>query len=290
MKVIIFYSGGKDSQACLIHSILKYGVHNCEAVFFDTGFEHPITYNHIIETTNQLNVKLVIIKSSKYKNFFHLSLLKKRFPSTKARFCTTELKIKPSIDYILQQNEHLIIIEGIRKAESFSRSQMQHSCTYFKYYFNELSNGKYFNYRKADVIEWTKKFNADKLRPLFDWSADQVINYILSHNQKPNQLYYKGFSRVGCFPCIMSRHSSIKNIIINFPEQWQSLKIAESNIKSSFFPPKFIPNKYCTGKSSKGIKFPTLPDVEKYLLNKNTTLDLFENEEISCSSFYNLCN
>ena len=39
MKILIFYSGGKDSQACLIWACNKYGVENCEAVFSDTGWE-----------------------------------------------------------------------------------------------------------------------------------------------------------------------------------------------------------------------------------------------------------
>lgn len=41
MKIIVSFSGGKDSQACLIQAANKYGVDKIEAVFCDTGWEHP---------------------------------------------------------------------------------------------------------------------------------------------------------------------------------------------------------------------------------------------------------
>lgn len=47
MKIIVSFSGGKDSQACLIQAANKYGVDKIEAVFCDTGWEHPDTYQHI---------------------------------------------------------------------------------------------------------------------------------------------------------------------------------------------------------------------------------------------------
>lgn len=112
IKILVSYSGGKDSQACLIEAVRKYGADKVTAVFCDTGWEHPDTYHHIIETTKLLNVELVTLKS-KY-DFVSLAQYKKRFPSTKARFCTSELKIKPMIDYILSLDCSCIVIQGIR--------------------------------------------------------------------------------------------------------------------------------------------------------------------------------
>lgn len=37
MKIIVSFSGGKDSQACLIQSARQYGADRIEAVFCDTG-------------------------------------------------------------------------------------------------------------------------------------------------------------------------------------------------------------------------------------------------------------
>jgi 3'-phosphoadenosine 5'-phosphosulfate sulfotransferase (PAPS reductase)/FAD synthetase len=288
---LVFFSGGKDSQACLIHSAKLYGVENCEAVFCDTGWEHPYTYEHIKSVTGQMGVKLVVIKSSKYEGMIGLAKKKKRFPSTNARFCTEELKSKPSIDYVLAQNEHLIIIEGIRKQESFSRSKMEPACTYFKWYFEPMANGKTHTYRKKDIVKWCAEYNADKIRPVFDWSGQEVIDYIKANDQQPNPLYSMGFQRVGCFPCIMIRHKDILTISKNFPEQWELLKRSEIELKSTFFPPDYIPKWAQSASSKNGIKLCTAEDVEKYLTSKNATGDLFsgDDEGISCMSYYGLC-
>lgn len=319
MKILIFYSGGKDSQAALIWAVKKYGVENCEAVFCDTGWENPVTYEHIKTTTEQLGVQLVIIKSKKYEGMADLAVKRKRFPSTKARFCTEELKSMPAIDYALAQKENIIIIEGIRSDESESRSKMKAECTYFKYYFEPIQSNtmivdslsrkaslshvqkqklilaqsrleigkedkKYHTYRKKDVFDWCKIYNADKVRPMFTWSADDVINYIKQSGQTPNPLYYQGFSRVGCFPCIMARHQEVRLISENHPEMWDRLEVAEKEVGNSFFPATYIPNHACYNG-----KFPLVADVKKYFQNKNATLDLFEGEQPSCMSAYNLC-
>lgn len=289
MKVLIFYSGGKDSQASLIWAVKEYGIEKCEAVFCDTGWENPITYDHIESTCKDLGVKLIILKSKKYDGMIDLSMKKKRFPSTKARFCTEELKSKPAIDYVLEQKEHLIIIEGIRKNESFSRSKMEAQCTYFKYYYEPLANGKTHTYRKKDILKWCEIYNADKLRPVFNWTAQETIDYIRNNRQQPNPLYFMGFNRVGCFPCIMSRHGNIKLIIENHPEQWQLLKEAEVKVGSTFFPPMYIPARFQTGRTINGTRIPTAEDVERYIKDKNSTIDMFYDDTPSCMSAYNLC-
>lgn len=284
MKIVVSFSGGKDSQACLIEAVNKYGKDKVEAVFCDTGWEHPDTYTHIDYVVKQLDVRLTVLKGN--YDFVSLAEKKKRFPSTKARFCTEELKIKPMIDWVISQKDSIIIIQGIRSGESSARAAMEYECMYFKHYFQPLANGKKYSYRKKEIIEWCKKYDASVLRPIKDWSAQQVIDCILNAGQKPNPLYYKGFARVGCFPCIMCRKNEILNIVKNEKDMFERLKNAEKTIGYSFFPPQYIPEYAC----SNG-KYPTIMDVEKYVLSKNATLDMFEPEEgYSCMSlFHGLC-
>jgi 3'-phosphoadenosine 5'-phosphosulfate sulfotransferase (PAPS reductase)/FAD synthetase len=296
MKILVFYSGGKDSHACLLWACKKYGNKNIQAVFCDTMWENPLTYQHIEETTKKLNVELVVLKSDKYEGFIDMAAKKGRFPSTKARFCTEELKSKPAIDYVLSLNDNVIAIQGIRKDESFSRSKMESQCTYFKFYFQPYSldkqgKPKYHTYRKKDIIEYCKKFNADIERPIFDWTAQQTIDYINASGHYPNPLYSLGFSRVGCFPCIMSRHHEVLQIVKNFPNEWKLIEDAEILTKRSFFPPDYIPSWAQTGRDKDNKSFSKANDVKKYLLDKNATGDLFkdESEGFSCMSFYGLC-
>jgi len=289
MKVLVFFSGGKDSQAALIWAVKTYGVANCEAVFFDTNWEAPYTVKHVNDVCNQMGVKLTTLTSKRFPGgFLELAKYKDRFPYVQARFCTEELKSKPSIDYVLSHTENLIIVEGIRAKESANRARMDAQCTYFKYYYEPLENGKKYTYQQQKVWEWTKKYNADLIRPCFQWTAQDVIDYILANGQQPNPLYYQGFTRVGCFPCMMARLSEIKLLVLNHPEAWQKFKDAEKYVGRNFFQPgdKMIPKHAYKG------DYPTAEDVENYIKNKSATIDMFaeEKEEQTCmSAFAGLC-
>ena len=292
MKVLVAYSGGKDSQASLLWTVKKFGAKNVEAVFCDTGWEHPVTYEHIQKTTSALGVKLVTVKSKKYDGMIDLAEKKKRFPSAVARFCTSELKSIPFIDYVLEQKDHLLIIQGIRALESHKRSTMQRQCTYFKYYFEPYNDkGRTHTYRKKDVIKWTQKYAADILRPVFEWTGQQVIDYIIEEGQEPNPLYKEGFKRVGCFPCVMSGHKEVYEIIKRYPEHYDKIIEHEKRIGSSFFATDFVPKYVQTGKSGQtGKSFTTADDVKRYLTAKNRIGCLFPDDDpISCSSYYHLC-
>lgn len=302
MKILVAFSGGKDSLACLIWTVNNPEYKNIpiEAVFCDTGWEHELTYKHIDDVTKKLNVKLVTLTSKKYKNFLELCIKKKMFPSAKSRFCTEELKSKPMIDYILKQKDNLIIIQGIRSEESMARSKMKEQCTFFKHYYehyriNKKGRKLFHTYRKKEVLKFREKYNDDILRPVFDWSGSEIMNYIITNDFKPNPLYYKGMKRVGCYPCVMSTHLDLNAIIKNSPDHIQKLQEAEDTVQRSFFPPKTIPERYQTGfdENSKK-KFPYLRDVVKYIKSKNENGDLFEENETDtdghrCMSFYSIC-
>lgn len=270
---------------------LTYGV-QVEAVFCDTGNEHPLTYRHINKVCEQLGVKLHILKG-KYEDFGDMALQKGRFPSTKARFCTEELKIKPMVDFVLDQKCDSIIIQGIRKGESTARSKMEPQCHYFKgwvepYGFDSKGRPRYNSYRKKDVLEHMALYSSTIMRPIFEWTGQEVIDFILQNGQEPNPLYYMGFERVGCFPCIMCRHREIKLIIDQFPEHIDKIKRWESNMKEDrhFFPPGYIPKHATTNKI-----WPTTDEVVKYIKGKNETGDLFEEYQGDgrCMSAYHLC-
>lgn len=288
MKILVQFSGGKDSQASLILAVKKYGAKNITACFCDTGFEHADTYTHIHNVCEHLGVKLITLKSKKYKDFVDMSIKKGRFPSTRARFCTSELKVIPMIDYILSQDDSFIIIQGIRAKESKARAGYDVECSYFKEYFNNEVKGLY---HKKAVLEWCKTHDASVLRLVFHWSSQEVIDYILTNGQRPNPLYERGFARVGCFPCVMCRKREVQLIS---KDKWaaERLLTAEQRMKeetergSSFFSPGYIPARFC----SNG-QYPTVQDVFKYVNRNDAQLDLFELEGgYSCMSLYHgLC-
>lgn len=292
-NIVVQFSGGKDSLDSLIWAVKTYGKERVVAVFCDTEWEHLLLYPYIEETCKTLNTELVIIRGE--LSFLELAKKKGRFPSPKARFCTEHLKIRPFIDWLLEQKYHCVVVQGIRAAESKSRSMMKQHCTYFKYYlepygYDKNGKPKYFTYRKKEVLAYNAEFEPEIERPVFDKSAEEVINSILENGLKPAPLYYGGASRVGCFPCIMSGHYELYQMMVNFPEIKQKLIDAESYVGRTFFPPKYIPDRYCSLESN-GKKYPTATDVFKYIEMKNSQGLLYpnENEGKSCMTAFNIC-
>lgn len=286
LKVIVQFSGGKDSLASLLWAIQKYGKENIIVVFCDTKWEHPLTYTYIVQIMEQLEMEIINLSSVEYDGFIDMVKQKKRFPSARARFCTEKLKSIPMIDWVLDQhNYHMIVVQGIRSQESESRSLMSKQCRFFKYYFepyssNEitiaklelklrdgkeltelqkstydkakkrLSEGKndekYHTYRKQEIFEFCEIYADDIIRPVFDLTGQEVLQMILDAGLKPNPLYYLGLSRVGCFPCVMVNHVELWVIIQK--ESWiiDDLRKFEKETGHSFFGPDYIPDDYCS--------------------------------------------
>ena len=289
MKIIVTFSGGKDSLAALLWT-REHLAKDFITVFCDTGWEHPLTYEYIEEIRQKLGLDLVILRSKKYDGMVDLAGKKKRWPSTRVRFCTDELKNKPVIDFLLDEvQDDFIVIQGIRAAESASRAQMQAQCTYFKYYTqpygtDKKGKPKYHTYRRKEILSFVEHHAADVMRPVFDWSGQQVIDYILSRGLKPNPLYRMGYKRVGCYPCIMASQRDILNISRQDPERIDYIARKEVELHSSFFGPDKIPAGFYRG------DYPVLADVVKYVQGKNATGNLFEEDTAtSCMSFYGLC-
>lgn len=297
-RIIVSFSGGKDSQATLIYAVKRWGADRVEAVFCDTGWEHPLTNNFVKEVCDKLGVKLTTLvkkRCGEDLTFEKLCLEMHCFPVPSRRACTKTLKIEPMVDWILEQDDNLIILQGIRAKESESRSKMASECMYFAEYFNDEIKGLY---RKRAVKKWCKTHDASLLRPLFGWTSQEVIDYILTNGMRPNPLYERGVSRVGCFPCIMSRQREIQ-VVARDKEMRERLinlekKVNESNgsrgaLKyAGFFGKGNIPDRFCrTIKNG----CPTAQEVFDYVTRDDCQLDMFEPEDgYSCMSLYHgLC-
>lgn len=281
----------------MIQACKEFGAKNIEAVFCDTGWEHHLTYEHIQNVTQSLGVRLVTLKS-KVGGFEDLCKRMKWFPDTKHRMCTVQLKIQPIIDYVLTHDEDLLIIQGIRAAESAARSKMPCSANYFQEYLAK-DDKKRSLYRKGSVLKWCEKHTATVERPMLGMSAQEIIDYILENGQQPNPLYRRGASRVGCYPCIYASLAEIKamrhdtdyvNRVIALEEDVNRIRMEKDSkmCHSSLFAKGKIPERYCK-KYGDGI--PAFEDVIVYVSRDDAQLDMFEPEEgYSCMSvFHGLC-
>ena len=148
---VVSMSGGKDSTAMALLAIER-GMPNLVFVFADTGHEHPQTYEYIAYLEQALGIEIRRVKADFTKDFarkrqyiadhwpddlkergmkalekttgipfLDLAMLKGRFPSTKAKFCTGELKslpIQQQVELPLLRDGHRVISwQGVRKDE-----------------------------------------------------------------------------------------------------------------------------------------------------------------------------
>lgn len=256
---IISVSGGKDSTALLLLAI-EQDTPNLRAVFADTGNEHQYTYEYLHYLSEATGVKIEWIKAdfsedlkrkSEFVNikwreqgisdeicdraiqllkstgnpFLDLCVWKGRFPSTKARFCSEELKRNPIIEQVqlplLEAGISIDSWQGVRADESASRANLsERECVGI---FD--SGSELWNYR-----------------PILQWSAEAVFAQHRKHGVKPNPLYSMGMGRVGCMPCIHARKDELLEIAHRFPgeidriAEWENLvSMASKRGKSTFF-------------------------------------------------------
>lgn len=273
---VIGVSGGKDSTAAVlwfVHESDIFGKYRSEVNFCDIGNDHPWTIEHVAKIGREIHPVTTLYPEL---NFFDLALKKRRFPSTKARFCTERLKIHPTQDRVvrlLYEGFDVISVSGVRADESDDR---------------------------ANLPEWdySGTLLCHQWRPLISWSLDEVIAIHKRHQFPLNPLYSMGAKRVGCWPCIMSQKEEIRNIAIRFPERIDEIRRAEEQFErlygrySSFFPASTVPERFRTKPfqldDGSWINIATIDDVVRWSMTgkgaRGSYLDDEIREPISCKS------
>lgn len=157
--------------------------------------------------------------------FLDLCVWKGRFPSTKARFCSEELKRNPIIEQVqmplMDAGDKVVSWQGVRADESARRAELTElDCASS----DAKTGGELWNYR-----------------PILKWSAADAFAMHRKHGVKHNPLYEQGMGRVGCMPCIHARKDELLAISQRFPEvieriaEWERIVSAASKQGASTF-------------------------------------------------------
>jgi phosphoadenosine phosphosulfate reductase len=173
-KVIFTTSFGTEDQV-LTHIIFKKNI-PIEVVTLDTGRLFPETYKLYAETLAKYGNKI--------KTYFPSYLDIEKMVNEKGPYsfydskenrmeCCRLRKVVP-LKRALAGKE--CWITGLRAAQSDNRSQMRN-------------------------LEYDEEKQLFKYHPLFDWSSEDVENFIKDYDVPYNSLHDKGYLSIGCEPC-----------------------------------------------------------------------------------------
>lgn len=245
MKHIVGFSGGIDSQAATLWVLNRFPKEDVILLNSDAGGnEHPMTTEFIksysiavhpvvmltptfadictnesssmdrsLENGRKLAVKKNLDPDA-LATFCDLAKLKGRWPASQSQFCTSKLKLYPTMRWIRANvfaNDY-IRYSGIRRSESDRRSNTPYS----------------------ERDDW---FECEIFHPIFDWEKQMCFDYVASHGQAINPLYKLGFNRVGCAPCVNSGRADIRNWAKRFPAMIDKVRSWETDSKRTFFAP-----------------------------------------------------
>lgn len=136
--------------------------------------------------------------------FLDMAMIHGRFPGTKTRFCTDELKVRPMFHHkapLLAEGVNLIEWIGERSDESGARA------------------------KKGPLTRIRHEHATQVLyRPIFHWDALATFKISAAHGLKPNPLYRMGAGRVGCSPCIMAKKDELDQWSWRFPEEVERVR------------------------------------------------------------------
>lgn len=85
---------------------------------------------------------------------------------------------------------------GIRKLEPLKRALAGNEC-----WITGIRAEQSPNRQVMDNIEWDEQHMLIKFHPIFNWTLDEVKEYIKQHNIPYNTLHDRGFPSIGCLPC-----------------------------------------------------------------------------------------
>jgi phosphoadenosine phosphosulfate reductase len=84
----------------------------------------------------------------------------------------------------------------LRKVVSLSRALAGMKC-----WITGIRSGQSENRNQMDWLEYSENKKLFKFYPLFNWSFEEVMNYVKDNNIPYNPLHDKGYVSIGCEPC-----------------------------------------------------------------------------------------
>jgi len=189
VRNILSLSGGKDSTALAIY--MRDRVPDMEYVFCDTDKELPETYDYLKRLQLYLGKSIKTLKDD--RGFDHwLQVYGNYLPSSRMRWCTRMLKIKPFEEYI--GDDPILMYVGIRADED----------------------------RTAYV---SSKPNITAVYPFVEDGIDFAgVQRILDESGVGFPSYYDWRTRSGCYFCFFQRRAEWVGLLEKHPDLFEKAK------------------------------------------------------------------
>jgi len=173
-RIVFTTSLGLEDQI-ITHAIVKTGV-DIDIVTLDTGRLFPETYDVWSRTEKQYGIKIQAFTPQAealqtYTSENGINGFYDSFPKRKS--CCHIRKIEPLGRALAGAN---CWVAGVRAEQTANRADMLY-------------------------VDFDAKFELEKVRPLLDWTFEDVRNYANRHAVPLNVLHDKGMPSIGCQPC-----------------------------------------------------------------------------------------
>lgn len=237
-KILVMFSGGKDSLACLLH-LLDLGVpkgsielwhHDVDGQEGSSLMDWPCTRSYCLAIGRALGIRVYFswkvqgfegemlrqgqrTQPTRFETPLGLAQVggtsgkvstRLKFPQVsadlKVRWCSAYLKIDVAAAAIRNQDRFNFSRTLVITGERAEESKSR-------------SKYKEFEPHRADNREGKKMRHVDHWRPVHKWAEAQIWEIIEKHRINPHPAYKLGWGRVSCAACIFGN-----------PNQWASLQ------------------------------------------------------------------
>jgi 3'-phosphoadenosine 5'-phosphosulfate sulfotransferase (PAPS reductase)/FAD synthetase len=237
---IVSVSGGKDSTALLLLAMEK-KADNLQAVFADTGHEHPLTYEYVEYLNNE------VFPIRKVRADFTEAIARKRArlqiiadggtdarnESSKHKW--TQERAKQALEFLHPTNVpflDMVLARGFFPStrRRFCSEELKRNPMIEQVQMPLLETGhEVYSWQGVRADESPSRATLPELedvggglfnyRPILKWTVADVFAMHDKYQVKPNPLYKLGMGRVGCMPCIHAKKDELLEISKRFPEE-----------------------------------------------------------------------
>lgn len=269
VRHVVSVSGGKDSTATYLLALERLGG-DFQAVFADTGNEHPYTYEYVSrlhERTGGPKVQVVKADFSRELACKRAYLESGKAASRKVR-PWTEKRVKEVLAAGMEPTGipflDLCRTKGMfpNRTRAFCSQMLKRFVIFFQLQQPVLDTGCHVvswqgiraeeSTKRACYPMWEISPESESMtifRPLMGWTVSDVAAICGRHGLALNPLYGMGFERVGCMPCINSSKQDIRLVAQCCPDhiakihEWEEQVRAVSRLGvSTFFHQTKTPN------------------------------------------------